>query len=166
MDFDDLFEEDAAQFEDYGDAIDQGPEFHEEADAFERVGPSGRLAEMVSGTTLGDMQKELARQSLSPEDRFLVAVDAISRRLNSDHIAKISEADISNLLTKTSMIPGLRYKNPVAYILGYLATNGGRKMDHATVLHVITKVLPKLGDEGGVAPPDVIRYGRYWIKYL
>src|SRR3990167_1284324 len=85
-----------------------------EAKAFERVGPSGRLAEMLSST---DIQK---KGSISPEDRFLISVDAISRRISSDGVIKLSETDINTMLEKTNLISGLRYKNPVAYILGYL----------------------------------------------
>jgi hypothetical protein len=160
--FDELFEDDAAMFD--NEDVDEGPQFREEADAYERTGPSGRLSEMISANTMGDLQRELAHRS--PEERFLISVDAISRRMASDHIANISESDITNMLTKTGHVQGLRYKNPVGYILGYLASRGGREIKHDTVMNVITKVLPKLGDEGGVAPPDVIRYARFWKKYL
>jgi len=147
--------------DDYGDV-----EYKAEADAYERTGPGGKLAEMVSGAMLGDMQKSLAREAISPEDRFLIFTDAIARRINADHIATVSEADITILLEKTVQIPGLRYKNPVAYIMGFLASKGGQKLERETVLYVIDHILPRMGDEGGVTAPDVIRYARYWHKFL
>ena len=143
---------------------DYQPEFQAEQKAFERAGPSGKLTEMLSGASLGDMQKNLARDAISPEDRFLIAVDALSRRITSDTSFKLTQNDINIMLEKTSNIVGLRYKNPAGYILGYLATKGGVSMDPGVVSSVIKYVLPSVADDSGLAPPDVIRYSRFWLN--
>jgi hypothetical protein len=141
------------------------PQFRAEVDAYDRVGPGGSLSRLIVGeTTLAGMQKKLG-QTVSPEDRFMIYVDAISRRFNADGIATISESDINKMLEKTVYITGIKYKNPIGYILGYLASQGGTSMQHARVMTVINRVLPRIGEDG-ITAPDVIRYARYWMTFL
>lgn len=151
----------------YGDE-DKGDDMYQtEIGAYERVGQAGQLHDLLSGaTTITDMQNKLRNVNLSPRDRFIIYVDAISRRLDSEGVVNLSEADINKILEKTKLISNLEYKNPVAYILGYIATKGGTKMDRTKIMSVIEKTLPKLGDEGGILPPDVIRYSRFWVLNL
>lgn len=154
-DFNELFAEAEAE---------EGPAMMMEAKAFERVGPSGKLAEFLSstGVDLGDGRRE----NIPLEDRFMITLDAVSRGLAEDNTANISEADINIMLEKASSIENLKYKNPTAFILGYLASEGGRSLKKQVVHNVITKVLPKVAGNGGITPPDVIRYARYWKEYL
>jgi hypothetical protein len=160
---DEFFAEEEEMFADYGA---EEPRFEPDAKAFERVGPSGKLAELLSSpTVLEDMGKK-GRESISPEDRFLINTDAMCRRLNSENIAKISELDITNMLEKTVDVVGLRYKNHVGYILGYLASQGGKSLKTEQVKYVIKNILPQVAEEGGIAPPDVVRYARFWKEFL
>jgi hypothetical protein len=153
------------EFDDYNDYFDDEKVTDAEATSFERVGPSGKLAELISGvSTLYDMKKKTGREKISQEDRFLIFTDAIARRINDDNIATISEEDINTLLTQAKIIKNVEHKNPVAYILGFLATKGGRTLDKKNVMHVINNVLPEMKGDGGVEPPDVIRYARFWYK--
>lgn len=145
-------------FDDY----DEGPSMEAEAKAFERVGASGKLAELLS-VPIEDLNK---RTAISPEDRFLINTDAFCRRLNSENISKLSDTDINTILEKTTEIPQLKYKNFVAYVLGYIASQGGNTLKVDKVKNVINKILPQIGDEGGVYPPDVVRYARYWKDFL
>ena len=68
------------------------------------------------------------------------------------------------LLSKVGNITNVQYKNPSAYILGYLALNKGQ-IDKKRVKHIFNSVLPDFKEEG-VTPPDVIRYARYWSLFL
>lgn len=145
-------------FDDY----DDGPSMEAEVKAFERVGVSGKLAELLS-TPIEDINK---RSAISPEDRFLINTDAFCRRINSENIARLTDTDINTILEKTTEIPQLRYKNFVAYVLGYIATQGGKTLKVDNVRKVIENVLPRVGDEGGVYPPDIVRYARYWKDIL
>jgi hypothetical protein len=142
------------------------PRLEAEAKAFERVGQSGKLAELLSSPgVIGDIGKR-GREAISPEDRFLINTDALCRRLNSENVIKITEVDITNMLEKTTQIVGLRYKNYVAYILGYLASQGGKTLKIEQVKFIIKNVLPQVAAEGGLAPADVVRYARFWKEFL
>ena len=39
-----------------------------------------------------------------------------------------------------------------------------RTLDKKNVMHVINNVLPEMKGDGGVEPPDIIRYARFWYK--
>lgn len=142
------------------------PIFRDEINAFERAGPGGKLSELLSSTRSIENIGKKGREAIPPEDRFLINTDAICRRLNSENIAKITEADINNILESTVKVVGLRYKNFIAYILGYLATQGGRSLKVENVQYIIKNVLPHVAEEGGVTPTDVVRYARYWREFL
>lgn len=143
--------------ENYGDEAN----YEMEAKAFERAGPSGVLAELLTSVNI---EKKGRREALPPEDRFLIAVDALSRRINEERLASLSQADIDNMLMKTVNIPNLRYKSPLGYILGYLASRGGTVLDVKNVRNILENVLPSVSQDGGVEPPDVIRYARFWMN--
>lgn len=155
-----------AEEEMFGDYEEGEQEFQAEAKAFERVGPSGKLSELLSSPNVVEGIGKKGREIISQEDRFLINTDAMCRRLNSDNIAKLTESDINNLLENTQKIVGLKYKNYVGYILGYLASQGGRTLKVEQVRYVIKNILPQLGEEGGITPADVVRYARYWKEFL
>lgn len=158
VDYDDNFSDPGAY------AIDEpDSDFKAEVTAFDRVGPGGKLASLVSGVL---PQKKGGREAVLPRDRFLINLDATARRINSDNITDISEQDINTMLEKAASSSNIEYFNPVAFILGYLASEGGRgQLKQTTVNSVIKKILPKLKGEGGVEPPDIIRYARWWILH-
>ena len=139
-------------------------EFRPEVRAYERVGPSGMLHNILSGVQMPDSQGKLARQSLKPEDRFYMAIDAISRKWSSAGILPLQETDINNILDKAKDISNIKYMNPVAFILGYWATQGGKNYDQVNT--IIKDTLPLIKNEGSVYPEDVIRYARYWKTFL
>jgi len=158
----DAFAEEEKDFENY-EIEDEGPQLEMEAKAFERAGPSGKLSELLQGVF--DPNQKKGRENISPEDRFLITTDAMCRKINAENVVVISQNDINNMLEKTTLINGLKYKNPTAYILGYLATKGGTVLTKESVTSVIKRVLPLVSDNG-VEAPDVIRYARFWKNFL
>ena len=160
---DDFFAEEEDLFADYGD---EEPRFEAEAKAYERVNRGGKLVELLSSPAVLENTEKKGRESISPEDRFLINTDAMCRRLNSENIAKISETDINNILEKTVDIVGLKYKNHVGYILGYIASQGGKSLKPEQIKLVIKNILPQVAEEGGLSPPDVVRYARFWKEFL
>jgi hypothetical protein len=152
-------------FYDDDEMFGSGQKLEAEANVFQRVGPTSKLAEMLSVPLAIDPTKK-GREAIPPEDRFLINVDSLCRRMTSENIWKLTEPDITYILEKTTQIVGLKYKNYVGYVLGYIATQGGRSMKKENIMNVIEKILPRLEDEGGVKAPDVIRYSRFWKDSL
>jgi hypothetical protein len=141
-------EEDWNISDEEGEYSDEETIFKPEVTAFERTGYGGILGET----------KDRALQD--PLEKFQIAVDAISRSLNNQNTI-LSENDIQILLEKANKLKYVYYKNPQAYILGYLASNGGKNIDIKSFKHVSTKILPLLS-EGSVLEPDILRYARLW----
>lgn len=124
----------------------------------------GVLANLQSGKNV--LNKERERKDMSPEDRILQAIDAISRKFADEKIYPLTEQDITNMLEKTQSIPGLQYKNPLAFILGYIATRNGIDLSVKN-FQVANKALTETKryefEEEGVEPEDIVRYGRLWM---
>lgn len=148
--------------QDYGD-FNEEQEYEAESNAYDRVGPGGKMSELLQSTS-GD--QKLSNPNMSQEDRFIILVDAAARDLNQRGIAAITDSDIETIRNSTQKITGLKYKNYLAYILGYLASDGGKDLKPKIVKNVIENILPKLNGEAGVYPADVIRYARFWNKFL
>lgn len=124
-------------------------------DTWGRVGLPGQVL-------LGAVpQNRIERSMMDPLERFRMYVDAISRNLNNWDGVNLSEQSIERLLVTAEKLEVINHKNPTAYILGFLATDGGKKLTKARFNNVIEKVLPH-AQEGSVLPPDVIRYARLW----
>lgn len=133
----------------------ESPEFKEEIGAFERAG-GGKLAELLSVANRPDSK----RQAYTPEDRILIGIDAFAREVKDRGL--LTEQDINYLLDKTQQIPGLRYKNPSAYVLGYIGSGGGAKMNKENISRAFN-LLSSLRIDG-VVEPDVVRYARFWTS--
>lgn len=139
-----------------------------EVKAFERAGPTSKLAEIID-RSLDDGKVKSADQ------RFYETVDRVVRQMMADNLGGLSENDINILLeTAKNRLPGIKFKNPIGYIFGYVASKGGRSMEPDFVKTVIygrekerqdiTKLRENLFTEGGLKPPDIIKYGRLWLN--
>jgi hypothetical protein len=148
--------------EDYDFGQDFGDILEQEFSAYERAGPGGKLQELLSIP----LNPEKKRQAYTPTDKFLIKTDSLCRELDHDSIAKFPQQVIDDILVKAYSTPNIQYKNPLGFILGYLATNNGSKLKKENVMFVIKTILPKLKKDSGIEPEDVIRYARFWTKYL
>jgi len=138
------------------------PRYEKEIKAFERVSKNSKLYELISDP-----------KNLTKKDRFLLKVHKISKYFDDKKILEISENDINIMLEKTQKIIDLEYKNPTAYILGYIGSKAGKELETNIIQNIINNVLPKIKNSGieetkdsGVEPPDFIRYCRFWRKFL
>lgn len=140
---------------DYEEDFDEGS-FVDEGNAYERAGQSGVTALLT---------KE-QHKNATIEDRFKSAVNTAFLDLKGENLIRISDADLRILIEKIDQITvGVKYKNPTCYILGYVATSGGTKMNKSG-MDTVLKIVPKLDKKLGIEPPDVIRYARYWRQFL
>lgn len=101
----------------------------------------------------------------TPFGRFTLKVDAISRNINSECTTiGLSNNDIQTLLDTSEKLKHVEHKNPSGYILGYLATQGGRKqISRDSLKSVWTCCYQKLRrKDDTVKEPDIIRYSTLW----
>ena len=88
-----------------------------EIGAYNRVGLPGD----IHGGFIGSDGK-INRNMLEPLEIFQMQVDAIARKLKGQNIKKImDESDIQKMIEKSNKLMYVNYKNPTAYVLGYLA---------------------------------------------
>lgn len=148
---------------DYSDEWGDTPEGNIDVPIFQpsitdwgRVGlPGGDGAILPSG--------KVERAMMEPLEKFRMYVEAICRNLNNWDSINISEISIQRMLETAAQLEAVGYKNPTAYILGFVATGGGQKLTKKNFDQVISQVLPHVDDDS-VLQPDIIRYARLWEK--
>lgn len=99
---------------------------------------------------------------IDPVDRFKKYVGAISYKMNEDDIFVISTQDRNAMCLKANNLDKIKYLNPTAYIIGYIVTGGGKKINKKLLTESFTK-LDYLTDDS-VKPADVVRYAKYWVN--
>ena len=109
-----------------------------------------------------DLGEKLDYNLLNPLEIFQISVDAISRKLINRDI-KISEQDITIMLEKSNKLKYVKYKNPNAYVLGYISSFSGKQINNKYFKYTIDKVLPYIED-ASILEPDVLRYARLWLS--
>ena len=167
-----------------GGQVDGG-EFGVSFTDWDRVGIPGKTSIGKGG--IKDIETELAKRSrgLDPKQHFKVIVDGISRKFMSDGVPikykigkteyDLNEESIKKINEGAEFVENIEYKNPVAFILGYFASNGGKKIEKQNIQYImefVTDVKDKKGEVkksadiqiGNVKPPDVIRYANLWIR--
>ena len=141
--------------QDIGDAPPMQAEYKDR----ERAGGS------VSGCWLtGPDGKALKTQDA--KGRFCLKVDAFCRNFDSScNSIKIPEDQIQYLLNKSLQLNRIEFKNPTAYVLGYLVTAGGQRDITKTSLENVWKCYSDLlSSDETIKQPDIIRYARLWME--
>jgi hypothetical protein len=133
---------------DDGDEKQDNYELRAEIDAYNRVS-QGNLNQLLSGN-----------KYLTPKDRFLINTYKLCQRMTDENIYNLKK-QLNVILEKGSELKNIEYKNHVAYVLGYIASDGGRNIKEKTIKEVIDNILPQLGDDIGIEPADIIRYARH-----
>jgi hypothetical protein len=133
----------------------QGEDFQDEMGAYLRAGGGVHIG-------LVGPEGKIDQATLDPLDRFKIIVDATARNLMDSNIY-IIESDIGILLETASKLQYVHYKNPTAYLLGYIASSRGSKINKKQFNYTIDMALPLIEDSS-VFPPDVLRYSRLWLN--
>lgn len=151
--------------DDYGEYEDI-QEYGEERNVFERAGPRNKLEEIA--------EVSIDSKTKSIDQRFFEIIDKTCREMIDLNMNLISENDIDILLeTAKNKVPGLKFKNPIGFIYGYIVTKGGRDMKPEYAKKIIfpenersdiSKYRQQLFKNNGIEPPDIIKYGRLWLK--
>lgn len=133
---------------------DDDNDFQDEYAARERAGGGYNIG-------LVGPDGKIDRSLLSPLDKFKRIVDATARGLRD-----IDEHDIGIMLDNADNLPDVHYKNPTAYVLGYIVrSSSGTTIDKVRFIKIVDRILPTLDIlPGTVTAPDIIRYARLWIN--
>ena len=144
--------------EDDDDYIDE-PQFGQSIHAFKQAG----LAPLGLGTQDVGSYFGIAKK-FDAKGHFKETLNAIAQQLREDGL-RLSNDDIIQLIETVDQLDNPQYKNPTAYLLGYIASNGGRDINKRTVNHVFTNILKTVSDTT-VKQEDVLRYARLWYNLL
>jgi len=130
---------------------DEGEDFKAERNAFERVGFGDDLIGIFSDDPT---------RTRDPLVLFRLQVRAISLSIMDHQSDALSQKDMNTMILKAEKIPHIYFKNATAYVLGYIASQGGEKITEKKVAYVFKNILPLFD----IKKPDVIRYTRYWLS--
>ena len=148
--------------DDYGDDYDDDYYGDDHQDNFADIERAGAGNEYTGCWETGKGGEKLKIQT--PLGRFCIKVDAISRNIESE-CKLLVQSDIGILQTFSQKVPRVQYKNPTAFVLGYIATKGGNKNIDEKSLKVVYDCYNKtesIDKDDSVKKPDVIRYARLW----
>ena len=90
--------------------------------------------------------------------RFKTFVGIVAEELVQQRLIKLSGSEMQELINLTSQIPSPGYKNPTAFILGYVLTKRG-----GTPKVFQNQLLPIINETSFfIRPHDIIRYMRWF----
>jgi len=162
---------------DEDDDGDDDGDFEAERAAFERVGRRAELGDFIMNTLKGDkklekIQRRMMIESMSDRDKFLMIVNNFASRVFEDDIGQILEPHKSAIELIVDKISHIKYKNPVAFLLGYFVIYKKKKKEDVEVIEFIN--MDKLrrllsvcreNDIEGITMEDIIRYSRLIQNY-
>lgn len=127
--------------------------------------------ERAGGQVIGCWEMGIDGQPLktqTPLGRFCLKVDAVSRNINSTCKGfSISDEQIQKLLNKSQELHRVEFKNPTAFVLGYLATSRGNRAIDKTSLNnvwICYESTSEYDRDSSIKKPDIIRYARLWVN--
>ena len=115
-----------------------------EVNAYERAGGS-----LISSYSL--------KSARNPKEKFSIILSATLQKMAS---RDITENDKSTILHSIANRDDIIYKNPAAYILGYIGSRAGRGITKESM----ERAFNNIGTAIGVEEPDVVRYSVFWVN--
>ena len=99
------------------------------------------------------------------KEQFKLRVEATVRNLSSIR-GCIALDDLLNVLEPINDLPYIQFKNATAFVLGYIASEGGKSISRTSVAKAIKcreeMILPSGPFEDIVSDKDIIKYAVYW----
>ena len=129
--------------------------FGQERNVYERVGIRGDIDIELGG----GLEKKKSQKT--PLERFIETVNAITLQIINEK-NMLTQGDLKIILESISLVNKPEYKNPTAYVLGYMASNGGFNMIGEKIFDIFE--LLEFVQDKTVNPEDIIRYSRLWIN--
>ena len=129
--------EDEYQYADEGEDIIMA-----EINAYERAGGG------ISSYTLKSVK--------NPIEKYKFILGSIFERSG----IKLNMHEKNDILQSVSSRDNTIYKNPYAYILGYIGSRAGKGITTESM----KQAFDNIGSAEGIEEPDVIRYSVYWVN--
>lgn len=123
--------------------------------SFQRTSISASLPSRMMGGL-----KEMTNMT----EQFKVRVEAAVGRLSFRGC--LQDGDLLSIMEPINDLPFVQFKNATAFVLGYIASNGGRSISKALVDKAIRcreeMTMPSVQFEDIVTDKDIIKYAVYW----
>jgi hypothetical protein len=117
-----------------------------------------RKFEIVGDKKLQRVQNMLNYADI--EEMILSEITFFALHLQTNGV--LAEDEVITITNKYSVVPQAKYKNPIAFVLGYVATRGTRAI---TNFEEAKHELDVLKDPS-VTDVDILRYARLWISLV
>ena len=106
--------------------------------------------------------KNVKFREQSPDEQFIILVDAVFNKLAEADIGFISEYDKEFIMNSINKLNKPGYKNSLGYILGYYASKYDKTMEMVFNSLDTINGLSNVYSVFNITKPDVIRYARLW----
>jgi hypothetical protein len=127
--------------------------FAAERGAYERTRVGGRAE-------YSEEEKRLLLRD--PRERFLYQLELVMKPLIRSGI--LGQSDLDKIDTFVQKIPHFQTKNPPTFILGYIASQAGKKITEESLNEAID-LIGKFDSSNNINDVDIIRYGRLFMSY-
>ena len=145
-----------------GSGSDDGGDFGIEVGFkdFERCG-AGRCHPLLVHDfpqDITDLRKRMMKISIDENVKFAYFLNAYFYT-HKDEL-ELNDDDLFEMLDKIYDVPDIKYKNPLAYLLGYAC------LEKNIINKVRMKKIFALDIDETVKPADIVRYGRLWQNII
>ena len=142
-----------SDYEDYEDF-----EFREEKNAGERAGAGHTYIDT------DEVEKDVRLKT--PLELFITNIRQISNDIiNNKYLSPkiFNKSDLELILKSIYLFDKPEYKNPLCFIFGYIATEGGSVINEKKLYELYNNI-ETVDSTGNIQPPDIIRYCTLWIN--
>jgi hypothetical protein len=122
---------------------------------------------VIRGGMLGitGQEEQKGQSNKTPKDLFISNIHIIGLDIIQEQNQTIlTSSDLTFMEEAVELLHGIQYKNPSAYILGYIGCNNGGEITKQA-LNRAYKLMDIIRDKS-VQQPDIIRYARLWTNVL
>ena len=107
---------------------------------------------------------------MSSLEKFVKNVYQIGKDLIENDLLRLSIDDLRIILGNIENLDNPQYKNATAYLLGYIASDGGTNLDPKNAEDLLRKFntleKKKFFDDDTIDCAAIIRYARLWVGMI
>ena len=114
------------------------------------------------------VSKKRNKLFMSSLEKFVKNVYQIGKDLIENGLLSIK--DLENILNNITTLDNPQYKNATAYLLGYIASDGGTNLDPKNAENLLRKFntleKKKFFEDDTIDCAAIIRYARLWVSMI